>query len=131
MNRQEAEHYRQMLLKMLDETEDTIELDESHREPNRTSIRPANCRLRQSPCRPGRNCLHLEMNNALKVHGENIIKDIKEALVRIDKGTYGICAGCGGRHFPRKRLRCVHMPGCASSARRNLEKGSTGRTKTG
>lgn len=36
-----------------------------------------------------------ELNNGLKFNQEMKAHDIDDALKRIDKGTFGICAGCG------------------------------------
>jgi len=107
MNRQEAEHYRQLLLKMLDETEDTIELMKSHRECEQDKYSTGELsNYDNHPADQGTELFYLEMNNALKVHGENIMKDIKDALGRIDRGTYGVCAGCGS-DIPRERLEVL------------------------
>jgi len=107
MNRQEAEHYRQLLLKMLDETEDTIELMKSHREGEQDKYSTGELsNYDNHPADQGTELFYLEMNNALKVHGENIMKDIKDALGRIDRGTYGVCAGCGS-DIPRERLEVL------------------------
>jgi len=58
------------------------------------------------PADLGTELFQLEMNNALKVHEENIMMDIKDALKRIDKGIYGICDNCGNE-IPYERLE-VH-----------------------
>jgi len=129
MNRQEAEHYRQMLLKMLDETEDTIELMKSHREAEQDKYSTGELsNYDNHPADQGTELFYLEMNNALKVHGENIIKDIKEALARIDKGTYGICAGCGA-DISRERLEVRPYARMCLECQEELEKGSVRQNK--
>lgn len=104
MNRQEAEHYRQLLLKMLDGVGDTIEMMKSNRAAEQDKYSSGELsNYDNHPADQGTELFHLEMNNALKVHGENIKMDIKEALDRIDRDVYGICAHCGGM-IPPERL---------------------------
>lgn len=107
MNRQEAEHYRQLLLKMLDETENTIEMLKSNREAEQDKYSSGELsNYDNHPADQGTELFYLEMNNALKVHGEGIMTDIKDALGRLDRGVYGVCVQCGGE-IPPERLE-VH-----------------------
>jgi YteA family regulatory protein len=46
------------------------------------------------------------LNNALKVHEEYILREIHDALKRIDEGRYGICTYCG-KEIARDRLEAV------------------------
>jgi DnaK suppressor protein len=43
----------------------------------------------------GNNEVHIQLK--LKQTDAKILRNIEEALVRIDKGTYGICRDCGER----------------------------------
>ena len=73
MNRQEAEHYRQLLLKMLDETENTIEMLKSNREAEQDKYSSGELsNYDNHPADQGTELFYLEMNNALKVHGETL-----------------------------------------------------------
>ncbi|RCX16830.1 TraR/DksA family transcriptional regulator [Anaerobacterium chartisolvens] len=47
-----------------------------------------------------------EMNTALKLHEKNILKDINNALSRIEKGSFGKCAFCG-RDISMERLEAM------------------------
>lgn len=107
MNRNDAGHYRDLLLQMLDGVDNTIEMMKDNREGEQDKY--SSGELSNYDNHPGdlaTELFHLEMNNALKVHEENILMDIKEALGRIDKGTYGTCAHCGAE-IPHERLE-VH-----------------------
>lgn len=48
----------------------------------------------------------IEMNNALKVHEEHLLKDIHDALGRIYDGTYGKCDFCG-KDIGKERLEAL------------------------
>ncbi len=58
------------------------------------------------PADHGTALFQAELNNALKVHEEHILKDIHDALGRINDGTYGKCAFCGGE-IDRERLKAL------------------------
>ena len=104
MDRQTAEHFRKLLLNMMDSVDNTLEMMKSNREGEQDKYSSGELsNYDNHPADLGSELFQLEMNNALKVHEENIMMDIKDALERIDKGTYGICAGCG-TEIPRERL---------------------------
>lgn len=104
MNRNEAGHYRELLLKMLDGVDNTIEMMKDNREGEQDKYSAGELsNYDNHPADLGTELFHLELNNALKVHEENILMDIKDALGRIDKGIYGICAHCGAE-IPPERL---------------------------
>lgn len=48
----------------------------------------------------------LELNTALKVHEEDLLKDIHDALGRIYDGTYGKCTFCGEK-INEERLEAI------------------------
>jgi YteA family regulatory protein len=107
MNRNETEHYRDLLLKMLDGVDNTIEMMKSNREAEQDNYTAGELsNYDNHPADLGTELFQLELNNALKVHEESILSDIKDALDRIDKGIYGVCAGCG-KDIPAERLE-VH-----------------------
>lgn len=104
MNRNDAEHYRKLLQKMLDGVDNTIEMMKDNREGEQDKYTAGELsNYDNHPADLGTELFHLELNNALKVHEENILMDIKDALGRIDKGIYGICAHCGAE-IPSERL---------------------------
>ena len=107
MNRKETEHYRELLLKMLDGVDNTIEMMKDNREAEQDKYSSGELsNYDNHPADYGTELFSLELNNALKVHEENILMDVKDALGRIDKGIYGICAHCGAE-IPSERLE-VH-----------------------
>jgi DnaK suppressor protein len=52
----------------------------------------------------GNNEVHIQLK--LKQTDAKILRNIEEALVRIDKGTYGICRECGER-IAEARLNAI------------------------
>jgi RNA polymerase-binding transcription factor DksA len=49
--------------------------------------------------------------------GEEELKAIEAALVRIDKGTYGICVSCGAPIVPERLALLPATPFCQDCAR--------------
>ena len=47
-----------------------------------------------------------EMNKALRVHEEHLLKEVHDALGRIETGTYGTCALCG-KPIKEERLEAI------------------------
>jgi RNA polymerase-binding protein DksA len=47
-----------------------------------------------------------EVDESLEENAEQLVQDIDAALVRIDQGTYGVCARCGSP-IPVERLDAV------------------------
>lgn len=47
-----------------------------------------------------------QMNNALRVHEEHLLKEVHDAIGRIEDGTYGICALCG-KQIKEDRLEAI------------------------
>ncbi|NIS59755.1 MAG: transcriptional regulator, TraR/DksA family protein, partial [Proteobacteria bacterium] len=67
--------------------------------------------------------LHLERDvkfELLTMYTENM-KDIDEALDRVDEGTYGICTECGER-IGEKRLQAMPFAICCLECQREKEK---------
>lgn len=103
MNRQETEHYRQLLLKALNGIGNTMGMMKSNREAEQDRyVSGELSNYDNHPADLGTELYLLQMNNALKVHEENIMSDIKEALERIDRGVYGICVHCGKEISPER-----------------------------
>ena len=48
----------------------------------------------------------VELNNALMVHQERLLEEIRNALGKIEKGTYGICEICGN-NIRDERLEAI------------------------
>lgn len=47
-----------------------------------------------------------ELDASLGENADTIVREIDEALARIDAGTYGTCAACG-REIPEERLEAI------------------------
>lgn len=47
-----------------------------------------------------------ELDQSLGENAENVVAEINAAIVRIDEGTYGVCAKCGAA-IPEERLDAV------------------------
>ena len=122
MNRNEAEHYRNLLWEMLDSAENTIEMMKDNREAEQDKYSAGELsNYDNHPADLGTELFQLELNNALKVHEENILVDIKDALGRIDKGIYGICAHCG-TEIPKERLEVNPYAKMCIKCQESLEK---------
>lgn len=56
---------------------------------------------------------------ALDEEGRRELNLIEKALLRIDKGEYGVCVSCG-EHIAEQRLDALpYIPSCVSCAREN------------
>ena len=66
--------------------------------------RPA--RGKQHPAEQASALLEKEIDESIEGSVEHVVREIDEALARIDAGTYGICAVCG-KPIPEERLDAV------------------------
>ena len=49
----------------------------------------------------------------MKMIGDGLLEDVKDALKRLDNNTFGICQDCGG-FIPEERLECLpYVKRCA------------------
>jgi YteA family regulatory protein len=107
VHKTEAEHYRKLLEKRAGELNHTIGMMKEHNEGEQDKYAPTELsNYDNHPAELATEVYLTELNTALKVHEENILRDIKDALDRIDEGTYGICARCG-REIPAERLEAI------------------------
>ncbi len=60
----------------------------------------------------------------------NMLRDIQEALIRIENGTYGICQGTG-KAIPKVRLEAVPWAKYTMEYQGMLEQGMVGRDESG
>ncbi|NJD03662.1 MAG: conjugal transfer protein TraR [Ruminiclostridium sp.] len=58
------------------------------------------------PAELGTELFQAEFNSALKVHEEHLLKDIKDAIKRIDDNRFGKCALCG-KDIGAERLEAI------------------------
>ncbi len=107
MDKRELQHFRDLLNKRLGEIDRTIGVMKENNEGEQDIYSPSELsNYDNHPADLGSELFLTEMNTALKVHEENILQDIKDAIVRVDNGTYGICAHCG-KDIPEERLEVV------------------------
>ena len=63
-----------------------------------------------------------ELDDTLEENAEQILREIRVALERIDEGTYGSCAACG-KEIPRERLEAVPYATLCVEDKRLQERG--------
>lgn len=130
MNRSEKEHYRELLERQLGEIDRTIGLMKETNSAQQDKFSPAELsNYDNHPAEMASELFQLELNSALMVHEENILQEIKDAIGRIDKGSYGKCAYCGTQ-IPAQRLEvmpyarlCVRCADAAESEPARQHKG--------
>lgn len=116
MHRSEMEHYRELLEKRLGELNNTLGIMKENGEGRQDLYSPGELsNYDNHPAELGTELYLTELNKALIVHEENILRDIRDALGMIDQGTYGICGHCG-KEIPAERLEAMpyakHCLGC-------------------
>jgi RNA polymerase-binding protein DksA len=65
--------------------------------------------------------LDREIDYTLEENSEQVLKQIEEALGRIDEGTFGTCARCG-REIPEERLEARPWATLCIDCQRELER---------
>lgn len=90
-------HFRQLLEQKKSETEQNLEQMKDQGSPHQTDADSYSelSHYDNHPAELATDLFQVQMNNALLVHQEARLKDIREALKRVDKGTYGTCRLCG------------------------------------
>jgi len=107
MDKKELQHFRELLNKRLGEIDRTIGVMKDNNEGEQGIYSPSELsNYDNHPADLGSELFLTEMNTALKVHEENILQDIKDAIGRVNDGTYGICAHCG-KDIPEERLEVM------------------------
>jgi len=96
MDKSNMDRFKNMLLKQARDVENTI----NNMKINKTGEQDkfSNNELSSydnHPAELGSEVYMTTLNNALKVHQEHILKEIHDALSRIEKGKYGKCELCG------------------------------------
>lgn len=107
MYKYETEHYRKLLKKRLEEIDHTIEMMKENKDAEQDKYSPTELsNYDNHPAEMATELFQVELNSALRVHEENILQNIKNALKRIDDGSYGSCAHCGAE-IPAERLEVL------------------------
>jgi len=58
------------------------------------------------PAELGTELYMISLNNALMIHQENLLQEVRNALEKIEKGEYGKCELCG-KKIPEERLEAI------------------------
>ncbi len=107
MHKREMEHYKGLLEKRLGELNNTLGIMKENGEGQQDLYSPSELsNYDNHPAELGTELYLTELNKALIVHEENIIRDIRDALEMINQGTYGICGHCG-KEIPSERLEAM------------------------
>nr|WP_276020668.1 TraR/DksA C4-type zinc finger protein [Acetivibrio straminisolvens] len=123
------EFFRQLLIKEGKSLEKTINLMKEHGigEQNMESADELSA-YDNHPAELGTQLFQAELNNALKVHEEHLLKDIHDALIKIDEGNYGKCELCA-KEIGEERLEalpytrlCIDCENSKEISMENLER---------
>lgn len=89
------EGYKNMLLEKQNSLNNLVnKINEHHLNTNQMYGHSELSNYDNHPGDLGTDVFQVEMNHALKSHEQKIMKDVQEALERIENGTYGKCANC-------------------------------------
>lgn len=101
------EHFRDLLLKQGKDIEETINSMKENNTAAQGEFYPTELSSYDNhPAELGTELFQVELNTALKVHQEHLLKEVYDALGRIDEGLYGKCAFCG-KEIDKERLEAV------------------------
>ena len=107
MNRNEIQHYKELLEKRLGEIDHTIDMMKENNDAEQDKFSPAELsNYDNHPAEMATELYLVELNSALRVHEESILQDIKDALIRIENNSYGTCLHCGAE-IPSSRLEAL------------------------
>lgn len=91
-----SDRFRELLLKQFKDIEQTIgNMKENGTSDQNIYSSGELSNYDNHPADLGSEMFLVELNTALKVHEEHLLKEVHDALGRIDDGTYGKCAFCG------------------------------------
>lgn len=107
MDKAQMEFFKKMLLDQGRDIEGTINSMKGHGIGEQERDEPDELsNYDNHPAELGTDLFQAELNNALKVHHEHLLKDIHDALGKIKDGTYGKCDFCG-EEIGRERLEAL------------------------
>ncbi len=107
MDNLQMEFFKKMLMNQGKDIEGTINSMKAHGTGEQQRDDPDELsNYDNHPADHGTALFQVELNNALKVHEEHLLKDIHDALGRIYDGTYGKCAFCG-EEIDSERLKAL------------------------
>lgn len=123
MNDHDLEHFKELLLKRGGAIKHTLETMDKNDTAVQGKFYPTELSSYDNhPAEIATELFQVELNNALAVHEEGLLKEIRDALNRIYEGKYGLCALCG-KKIANERLEAIPYArlciGCEESKRTN------------
>jgi RNA polymerase-binding transcription factor DksA len=107
------DQYKSILSKKEKEIKHTIELMKENKSAEQDKYSPTELsNYDNHPAEIGTLLYEVEHNNAIRVHEEYLLRQIEDALARIDKGTYGICTFCGTEIDEERLLALPYVNSC-------------------
>ena len=107
MDRKNLEHYKNKLLNEKEKVQDTISLMKKNETIDSNAEMSSELSFYDNhPSDLGEEISDIEKGRALKVNEFSIINKIDEALIEIEKGSYGVCKDCGVK-IPEARLEFI------------------------
>jgi len=115
-------HFRSVLVKKLGELDNTLDKMKENNTGEQDIYSPTELsNYDNHPAELATDLFQTQMNSALKVHEENIMQDVKDAINRIDNGTYGKCMHCGA-DIPEERLEVLPYAKLCIRCQEEMEK---------
>jgi len=107
VNDYDINHFKDLLLKKGAGIKHTLETMDRNHTADQDSYHPTELsNYDNHPAEIATELFQLELNNALKVHEEDLLREIHDAIGRIDEGIYGKCAFCG-KDIDKNRLEAI------------------------
>lgn len=103
----DIKHLREILANQLKDIDHTIQMMKENKDAEQDKYSPTELsNYDNHPAELGTELFQVEHNQALKVHEEHLLKDIKDAIKRIDENKFGKCAFCG-KDISAERLEVI------------------------
>ncbi len=107
MDKAKLQHFKGLLETYGKDFENTIHTMKENRSGEQDKYSPNELsNYDNHPADLGSELFQVEMHNALRVHEEHLLKEVHDALGRIEDGTYGKCAFCG-KQIKEERLEAI------------------------
>lgn len=101
------EKFKQKLIKYGQEIENVIRTMNENRTADQENDYPTELsNYDNHPAELGTELYMISLNNALMIHQENLLQEVRNALEKIEKGEYGKCELCG-KKIPEERLEAI------------------------
>ena len=107
MDKSGLEHFKEVLSQQSREIEHTIEQMKENKAAEQDEYSPTELsNYDNHPAEIATQLYEVEHNNAIRVHEEYLLKQVHEALKKIEKGLFGTCSSCG-REIGEERLEVI------------------------